>query len=190
MDRVLQVTSRLGVNMVEFGNELNNALALLGNATLLDFSLTFNAGVYTAVATYRDGGLPLRAVGAQSTNPAVPSWVQIDAALQAFPNHYALFIRSIPPEDDRDLPQRQLLVVFSIGSPGTLPGNISSLRIAHPLGAIAPGANGPAQFINGLGLGGEFVTVRNAGTAAWGANTRAYVFLDAHGVWNAYPRCC
>jgi len=190
MDQVLQLTGRLGATMVEFGNELNNALALLGEVTVLDVSLTSNAGVYTAVVSYRIGGLPVRAIGAQSPNTAVPSWTLIDAALQTFPEHYALFVRSVPPEDDRDLPPRQLLVVFSIGAPGVLPGNGTSLYIARALAPINAGAAGGAEIVDGFGAPTSFVVAQNASTILWTAGSLAYVYMDAAGVWTAFPRCC
>lgn len=191
MDQVLQVNGDFSRNFAAFGQKLNDELTSLGGVTVIDFSVTAQAGNYTAIVTYREGGLSVGAVAAHRPSPQEnPSWLDVDASLQAFPNRFALFVRSIPPQDDRDLPGRQVIVLFSNGSPAVLPGGATPLYVGDSLDFIPPGEEAAVDLLNADGSTYGTIVAINAGTETFPAGQTGYVVMGGDGRWRILRGCC
>ena len=194
-DRVLTLISNLGENLEVFAARLSTQITALGEVSAVDFTIRMETqGVYRAVLVYRPGGTTggtLAVAGFQRGGDPTASTDAMNAFFTANPDYQGIFVRSVSPQDDRDLLERQLVVLYSDGPMAILPTGEPQVYAALASADIAAGATGNASIVDGNGNAVGTISVQNRGTNIWSLNAFAIAYYDLGSeAWFAYPGCC
>lgn len=195
--RFTQLVSNLDESVVAFAARLNTILTGLGNITITGFDVTVKRNdVFRATITYTTGGTVYGAVGfADTAHPNDPDGTatQLDNFFQANPTYTGVYIRSVQPQDISQIPIGHLIALYD-----TTPGS----GTAHPFertlkfvrataGAIAAGAAGTVDILNGSGAAITTQIMRNRSPNAFNVGTEGYAYFDEiAGEYVGYPICC
>ncbi len=182
--RVLQRRSNLGENLDSFITRINPDITGLGSITVMTFDLTFyRRGVYQLTLSYLEncGTDHALAVAFDAANPNDPqgSADLLDAFFQANPTFTGKFIRSISPQDNKDVDIKALVAIYALNGVGTDAHFAKrGLKIVVPQGNIASGATGAADILDSAGGSAAVITLRNRGQNLWPAGRPGFAFND------------